>query len=69
MYKWVENRKKIQSDLERALWGKEDKLNKGGLQLKEMGIELYNVGNAFNGKHSAPIVERLQRTQNDFMHH
>ncbi len=32
-----------------------------------MGIELYSVDNAYDGKHSAPIVERLNRTMKDYM--
>ncbi len=56
------NQKKIQSDLETALWKVE--VNN---ELKSMGIELYSVDNAYDGKHSAPIVERLNRTMNDYM--
>jgi len=60
--------KKIQTDLERSLWNSNGvDLNTGGLQLKKMGIELYNVDNAYDGKHSAPIVERLNKTMKGYM--
>ena len=53
--------KKIQADLEKGLWSKEKELNK-------IGVELYTVKNAYDGLNSAPIIERVQRDQNNFMH-
>jgi len=54
--------KKIQSDKEAGLMGKDVKP-----VLKKMGVELYMVENAYSGKRSAPIVERVNRTMNEYM--
>jgi len=35
--------------------------------LKEQNIELYSVGNAYDGGYSAPIVERFNRSYRNFM--
>ncbi len=52
---------KIQADQEKGLWAKEKELNK-------IGINLYTVKNAYDGTNSAPIVERVQRDQNNYMY-
>ena len=52
---------KIQSDRESGLLAKEQELNK-------IGIQIYQVGNAYDGRYSAPIIERLNRTMNDYMY-
>jgi hypothetical protein len=52
---------KIQSDLEPAILSLEP-------FLKSKNIELYHVDNAYDGLHSAPIVERLNRTMKDYMY-
>ena len=52
---------KIQSDKEAGLLSQEKELNK-------IGIQIYQVGNAYDGLNSAPIVERLNRTMNDYMY-
>ena len=61
IFKRMGQPKKIQADQEKGLWAKEK-------ELKNMGIDLYKVGNAYDGKFSAPIVERLNRTMNDYMY-
>jgi len=54
--------KKIQSDKEGSVYSNE-------IQnwLKEQNIELYSVGNAYDGGYSAPIVERFNRSYRNFM--
>ncbi len=54
--------KKIQSDKEGGLLSKEKELN-------NMGIQIYQVANAYDNRYSAPIVERLNRTMKDYRHH
>ena len=56
--------KKIQSDLEGAIYSNEIKK-----WLSEESIDLYSVGNAYDGGYSAPIVERFNRSYRGFMMH
>ncbi len=53
---------KIQRDKEGSVYSKEVQN-----WLKEQDIELYSVGNAYDGGYSAPIVERFNRTYRNFM--
>ena len=56
--------KKIQSDKEGAIYSNEIKQ-----WFKDQNIELYSVGNAYDGGYSAPIVERFNRSYRGFMMH
>jgi len=53
--------KKIQSDMEAGLSPLKE-------WLQEKGVELFHIEHSFNAKHSAPHVERLNRTMRDFMY-
>ena len=53
---------KIQSDKEGAIYSNEMKQ-----WFKDQNIELYSVGNAYDGGYSAPIVERFNRSYRGFM--
>ena len=53
---------KIQSDREGAIYSNEMKK-----WFLEQNIELYSVGNAYDGGYSAPIVERFNRSYRGFM--
>ena len=53
---------KIQSDKEGAIYSNEMKK-----WFLEQNIELYSVGNAYDGGYSAPIVERFNRSYRGFM--
>ena len=56
--------KKIQSDKEGAIYSNEMKK-----WFLEQNIELYSVGNAYDGGYSAPIIERFNRSYRGFMMH
>ena len=53
---------KIQSDKEGAIYSNEMKQ-----WFKDQNIDLYSVGNAYDGGYSAPIVERFNRSYRGFM--
>ena len=55
---------KIQSDREGAIYSNEMKQ-----WFSDQNIELYSVGNAYDGGYSAPLVERFNRTFRSFMMH
>ena len=55
---------KIQSDKEGAIYSNEMKQ-----WFKDQNIDLYSVGNAYDGGYSAPIVERFNRSYRGFMMH
>ena len=55
---------KIQSDREGAIYSNEMKQ-----WFKDQNIELYSVGNAYDGGYSAPIIERFNRSYRGFMMH
>ena len=53
---------KIQSDKEGSIYSNEIKK-----WFKDQNIELYSVGNAYDGGYSAPIIERFNRSYRGFM--
>lgn len=53
--------KNLQSDLESGVYSTATQNF-----LKDKNVNLFYVTNSYNGKQSAPIVERLQGTQKDF---
>ena len=55
--------KKIQSDKESGIISKDSQD-----EFKKIGIETYYVANSYDNRYSAPIVERLNRTMNDYMY-
>ena len=54
--------KNLQSDMESALYSKDNEAF-----LKGLNVNLYSVYNSYSGTNSAPIVERINRTAKQFM--